>query len=192
MDSSERDNLYVNIRRQKIRSWQRAIANEASRFGCTAARVRAPSGASADMIDRQAERETDSIVKTFNRWIELRIEELYRQNPRGNRQYYISNLDRLIRERNVHKAPQIALMTEQNIRELARREFWKRNKIKGGRRLSGPPPVCKECSKLMAKGTVTEEYANERPCPRHIGCTHEWGIMSPQPAIIGCAQMWVG
>lgn len=191
MQDSEIQALQDDLLRQMSRAWQKGITDEARRFGCPAARGNAPRGNDLADMKRLAKRDAESIGKTWNRDVERQVEKLYQANPRGNRQYYISNMQRWVEQRNAYKAPQIALMTETNIRQLARSRFWDENNITAGFKLVGPPPVCKVCSQLIARGTVSKAVKEKNEAPVHIGCTHEWNAVNTKPSRIPCQQMWI-
>lgn len=192
MTDDETVALQEDLLKQMTRAWQRGINDEARKFGCSTGRANAPRGEDLREMKSFAKRDAESIAKTYNRDVVREIERLYALNPRGNRRYYTVNMERWILRRNAYKAPQIALMTETNIRQYARQRFWKMNQITAGFRMTPLTATCKECIRIIARGTVSQAFMEKYPCPRHIGCIHEYSTVNVKPARIPCNRMWLG
>jgi hypothetical protein len=174
----------------RARAWRLALTEEARKMGCTGA-AKSPAGQDRIQLEGMSRKDAESIANTWNRDVTRRIEALYRANPRGNRNYYFSNLERWARERAVWKQAQIAMQTEQTTRFYAQRRFRVNNGITGGRYVfTGPAPVCRVCVREFARGVVTESYIRTHPAPRHIGCPHEWTQIATQR--IPCNEIWLG
>lgn len=170
--------------------WITAISAEAQRHGCNQ-RGQAPRRNDLRELKAMSREDARSIADTWNRDLERQLVKLYDANPRGNRNYYFSNLERWASERDRWKLPQIAIQTAQTTRAFAQNRFRQVNGLRGGRYVfRGPPPVCQVCVNEFAQGIVTEGYIQRHPCPRHIGCPHEWDLLRPER--LNCDEIWVG
>lgn len=177
----------LNVRR--IEEYKRAIQQELARYGCNAI-ASAPSGGDLAALQQMSQRDAETIAVTYNGQLERQIQRLYDANPRGNRQYYYSNLEAWSNKRDGFKVPQIALQTAQTTREHAQRRFRDKNQIGGKYLFAGPPPVCKKCMRLRAMGLVTIDVVNQYGNSQHIGCPHEW--QSARLSKIDCSRVWTG
>jgi hypothetical protein len=139
----------------------------------------------------QSKADADSIAATWNKDVARQIERLYKQNPKGNRSYYASNLERWANNRAFWKQPSIALNTEQTTRYYAARRFSAENGLQGTKYVfAGSPPVCKRCMRLFALGVVSESVVRKNVTPVHLNCPHEWQPFNPQR--IPCNELWLG
>lgn len=172
-------------------AWGQAIEDEAKRYGCRKAKASAPRREDLAYLQNIARQDAESITRTYNREVERQIEKLYAANPKGNRHYYAKRMEVWIDKRKKYKIPLIALQTNQNIRGWAKQRFWQMN-AEGVQRykLTGPPPVCKTCARLIGMGAVSEEVYRRYFPTVHIGCTHEWQTAVPDK--IPCEEMWLG
>lgn len=176
---------------QRRRIFRRTLGEEARKLGCSrSALPQSPRGEDFQYLKAISRLDARSIHNTWNQWVERRLEELYTANPRGNRQYYLRNMERLTAERAIWKDKQIALNTELTAREYARQRFFQMN-LSGNRyRLTGPPPVCEVCARQFAAGVVDYAHVQRNPAPLHINCPHQWTPITP--GTVNCADLWMG
>ena len=179
------DDLYA---RRQI-EWMTAMSAEARRHGCSQL-GQPPQRQDAAELRRMADDDATSIANTWNKDLERQLIKLFEANPRGNRNYYFSNLERWASERDRWKLPQIALQTAQTTRFYAQQRFRTENGVRGRFIFTGPPPVCKICVREFAQGVVSERYVLNHPCPRHVGCPHEWEQLRPER--LACDAIWLG
>lgn len=191
METDDINALADELLNARIRAWKQGLSELIRASGGRRA-PREPSGRDLDELRRMSREDAQSIARTWNKDVEREIERLRQQNPRANRQYYYSNLERWAAQRATWKDAQIALNTEQTTRQYARQRFYEENRLKTKMRfvLAGAPPVCGDCSRLFARGVVTERYVRSHPTPRHPNCAHEWRpVNTPK---IPSREMWVG
>jgi hypothetical protein len=190
MESADVTSLTDDLLERRKADWITAISEESNRHGCTR-RGEAPRLQDLAELRDLSEQDAKSIAQTWNRDLERQLTKLYNANPRGNRFYYFSNLERWAGERDRWKLPQIAIQTAQTTRAYAQNRFREVNGLRGGKYIfSGPPPVCEICVNEFAQGVVSEQYVQRHPCPRHIGCPHEWQALRPDR--LNCNDIWVG
>lgn len=161
------------MRREQI--WRATLTDLALQYGYGAQTAIGPRNRDRRHLRYLSRRDAERITRTFNRDVERKVEALYRANPRGNRNYYASNLETWLRERAVWKQSQIAVTTETQTVEYTKQRFIAEN-LSGNikYRLVGPPTVCEDCTRRFAAGLVDEAYTRRYPCPRHPGCPHSW------------------
>jgi hypothetical protein len=190
MQSDDIDTLADQLLAQRAVEWQRAIEQELRRYGCDKP-AQSPVGADALELFRLSEQDARGIATTYNRQLEAQVQRLYDANPRGNRNYYFSQLEQWATKRNAYKSQQIALNTAATTRQYAQQRFREENNIQGKFLFSGPAPVCMECTQLKAMGLVTLEVVNRYPSPRHPNCPHEWTPARVRGGI-DCEAAWAG
>lgn len=174
----------------KTRAYMDAVAEQLRRTGCTKSASN-PAGADLRHLRSAARTEAESIVKTYNRDVEKQLQKLYDENPRGNRQYYISRMEAWAKRRDAQKSLSVALNTTQEARGYAKLRFAQKNKIETKFRFVGPPAVCKVCMRLFSKGLVTLAFVKRNPVPVHPGCPHEWESLTPTQSF-DCEKIWTG
>lgn len=178
-DDDER-RLFDDLVNMRVVMYQTAIEREARRYGNNLD-ANPPSGRDYAEIRRMSERDAASIVRTYNRDVERQVERLYAQNSRGNRNYYASNMERWASQRTTWKQAQIALNTDTTTTEYARRRWFEENFDSGLKwRMVGGAAVCKDCISIMAKGTLTQQFVDSHPCPRHYNCIHAYAPINPR------------
>lgn len=192
MTDDDTEVLRRDLQRQMTRSYQNSLTQQAREFGCPAARGSAPRGRDLDYLREISKRDADSITKTYNRELRNRIAAIYKESPRLNRHGWARRLQQWSERRAAWKSPQIALNTELALKHYAQMRFYEENGIKASFRFTGPPPVCKQCSQLFARGAVTLAFVEKTPAPVHINCPHFWKVVNPTPKIIPCNRVWVG
>jgi hypothetical protein len=184
--------LADRLLQQRATEWANAISQELRRYGCSQT-GRAPVGSDALELFRLSEQDAQGIASTYNRELSNQVQRLYAANPRGNRTYYTSNLEKWAAKREIYKAQQIALNTAATTRQFAQTRFRQMNNIERGKYLfSGPPPVCVKCVSLKAKGLVSLEFVNRHPSPQHPNCPHEWVQARIRGVNLDCATAWTG
>jgi hypothetical protein len=184
------DHLKREITERYKATWLNTLAGLAQKHGCNNYPT-APRGADAKHLNSEAERDAASIAQTYARELDNFIKRLYRENPRGNRNYYYSRVDKWLVKRDTYKAWQIGLMTDSNARQYAQLRFYAENpQIAPKFRYSSIPPVSKECIKRTRKGLVTLAYVKSHLTPAHYNCPHTWVEQSPK--FVGCEGLWLG
>lgn len=190
MRSDEEAVLARDIERQRVQAWTQAIREEAQKLGIRQA-VPFPRGEALDLIRRQSIEDAHSIRNTYNADLEREIQRLYSANARGNRQYYISNIERWHRDRAVWKNRQIALMNNKTARYWAQQAFTEANKLRTDYRFVGPAPVCDDCAAMFAAGVVVQDFVDQNPTPLHPNCPHEWATVGARLGV-PVSQVWLG
>lgn len=190
MQTADIQALAAELLERRKSEWRLALTEEARRHGCNNRQGESPRLGDLDELRRMSLEDARQIAKTWNKDVISQLRALYGNNPRGNRYYYYSNMEVWARARAGWKNPQIALQTAQTTRWYAQNRFRELNSIRPRYVFSGPPPVCAVCVEEFAAGVVDERYIQRHPCPRHIGCPHEW--QSVRAERIPCEDMWVG
>lgn len=189
-DGDERE-LARLIERQRADAWKTALEEEAAKVGVRR-KANAPRMGDLQELRNLSQRDAASVVQTYNRDLEREIRRLYDANPRGNRQYYMSNLERWHDQRAAWKNRQIALYSQKTARHYAQQRFRDENGAYGQTYVfSGPAPVCDDCAEQFAAGEVDQRHVDENPTPLHPNCPHEWdaaGFRLSVPA----DQLWTG
>jgi hypothetical protein len=173
-------------------AWTSALNRTAGEFGYRGVRATAPRLEDLDELRRLSLEDAQSIRNTWNEWVAKRTDELYDANPRGNRNYYYSNLERLTKERDAHHAQLIALNTEQTASAYARRRFVEMNGLQQSKwRYVGASPVSNACKDRTAAGVVDYDYTARNETPAHPRCPHSWQMVEagnkPAPE-----ELWLG
>lgn len=176
---------------QRAVEWQKSIQQELRRYGCDKPAL-APVGADALELFRLSEQDARSIATTYNRELQNQVQRLYTGNPKGNRNYYFSQLEAWAARRDAYKGQQIALNTAATTRQYAQQRFRQENAIQGKYVFAGPPPVCEKCSRLKAMGAVTIEVVNRYGNAQHPNCPHEWTPIRGIKGGIDCETAWAG
>lgn len=174
----------------KTQAYKDAINEQLRRTGCPKT-ANNPAGADLRHIRAAAREEAAGIIKTWNADVEKQLTRLYAENPRGNRQFYISRMEAWAERRDAQKSLSIALNSTQEARGYAKERFAVKNKIEAKFRFVGPPAVCSICLKLFAKGKVSLAFVKRNPCPRHPNCPHEWEQLTSTQSF-DCAEVWAG
>lgn len=190
MQADDIQQLATRLQSQRIMEWKSAVSQELRRYGCTQT-GQAPAGNDAQTISRLSLDDARSIAQTYNRELEHQVARLFRDNPRGNRNYYFKALEAWSAKRDLYKAQQIALNTAATTRQLAQERFRQMNAIEGKYLFGGPPPVCIKCMRLMAMGLVTIDVVNKYGNSQHLNCPHEWKPARVRGGI-DCATAWTG
>jgi hypothetical protein len=191
MRDDEEAQLARSIYDQRARAWVEQVREEAAKVGIRRA-IPFPSGADADALRRASIEDAHSIRATYQRDLEREIARLYEANPRGNRQYYISNIERWHAQRAQWKDRQIALYNQKTAAFWAQQAFTMRNRIREPHYLfGGPAPVCEDCQAQFAAGEVDQAHVDANPTPLHPNCPHAWNITRFKLGVPR-EQAWVG
>lgn len=190
MRADDTARLEAELLEARKRAWATALRNEARAFGCGQT-PQPPSLRDLDELKTMSREDAASITATYNRDAQKAVEALYAENRRGNRYYYARRMELWANERQTWKGPQIAVTTDTQTSEYARRRFREMN-LDGRERyvFSGPAPTCRDCSRRFAAGIVDAAYVRRYPCPRHPGCPHTWRVVNPPK--LDCADLWLG
>lgn len=182
--------LQAQLLDARKRAWTTALADMARLHGCTGAPA-APRLQDLTELVAMSREDAQSISTTYNREMTAQIERLYADNPRGNRFYYAARMEAWSRERTAWKAPQIAVTTDTQTTEYARRRFREMN-YDGRERyvFSGAAPTCRACTRLFGAGIVDAAFIRANPTPVHPGCPHTWQTV--QPKQLDCGELWIG
>lgn len=189
MQAEEVEKLSADLLKQRKQVWRQTLLDEARTYNCNKS-PRAPSGRDLAELKAMSDEDAKSIANTWARDVERQLQKLFKTNPRGNRNYYISNMEAWADKRASWKNPSIALNTETGTREYTKGRFREMNLSKPMFVFTGPAPTCKICVREFAAGIVDENYVRSHPCPRHINCPHTWKVVNRQ--FIACPDMWLG
>jgi hypothetical protein len=191
MRDDEEARLARSILDQRSRAWVESIREEAAKVGYRGA-IPFPRGEELDLLRRASITDAHSIRATYNADLEREIMRLYNANPRGNRNYYISGIERWHAARAEWKNRQIALYNNKTARYWAQQAFVENNQTRARRYVfSGPAPVCEDCRDQFAAGEVGQDYVDRNPTPLHPNCPHEWQTVRSTLGV-PLSQIWVG
>lgn len=175
---------------QNKRIWVQAIQDEIDYCGCTG-RARQASGADLEALRLMAENDARSIIATYNKDAQRKLEKLFAEAPNASKQFYIESMKAWATERALWKSLQIAMNTETQAREYARNQFRLHNYAATALyKFAGPTPVCKICVREFAAGHVTLAYIQAHAAPRHINCPHYWTLVRKPK--VDCSTLWLG
>jgi hypothetical protein len=189
-DADDIKALAAKLTERRRAGWINELSALAQTHGC-GQRAGTPKGADARELRQMSQTDAESIARTFNRDMTRTVERLNKSNPRGNRRYYTSNLDKWARARDSWKSLQIGLNTDSTVRQFAQQRFYEMNPQLAQRFAAfGVPPVCKICIRIFAAGVVDFSYTQRNPLPAHIFCPHLYQPVAPAKA--ECAKLWLG
>lgn len=190
MTETDTDALERELLTARKRAWRLTIEEEARQMGY---RIRANNPSGIDLLELVAQSKDDAkdITNTYNRDVERQLRQLFAANPRGNRAYYIKNMETWAAQRAVWKNASIALNTEQQTVQYAKSRFWQNNGLRGDRFVAtGPSPTCKICIRIFAAGTVTYAYTQRHPFPAHVNCPHSYRRIGRTR--VPLSELWIG
>jgi hypothetical protein len=181
--------LAEDLLEQRKAIWRDTIEEEARKVGCQK-RANDPRLTDLQELRIACKGDADSIAATWARDVDRQLLKLYKANPRGNRHYYIKNMNEWAYRRGLWKNAQIGLVTNQTTRYYAQQRFRAENDINTRFVYAGPAPVSQGCIRRTAAGVVSAEYVRRNPTPNHPNCPHEWQALSyPR---LECSEVWVG
>lgn len=191
MRADEQAVLARNIEDQLRGAWVDQMRLEARSVGSKKP-IPFPSGSTLDVLRRQAITDARGILATYNSDLEREIRRLYDANPRGNRNYYMRNIEDWHTRRQAWKDRQIALANDKRARHMASQEFVSANQIQAPTfRFDGPAPACDDCGAMFAAGEVDQDFVDRNPAPLHPNCPHFWTRVSGRLGV-PLEQLWVG
>ncbi len=191
-DSEDVRQVAALLERKRVRVWKATMRNEAGSLGFNVT-VDRLEGSSWDWIRRQSLEDARSIVRTHNRDRNRFLDKFMREHPEAGREEIAQAYEEWLRRRVGWKSRQIATQTEYSTQAEARRRFRERNKLTGAKYVFvGPPPVCEDCADKFAMGVVSWEITQKYPAPRHIGCTHQWRVLSTTAPKLKRSELWIG
>ncbi len=171
-------------------AWVNQMSDLAKKHGCSHLGT-VPKGADAKKFRDDSKRDAESVAKTYNRELANEIARLVKVNTKGNRAYYIKNLNIWQRRRDSNKIWAIGLNTDSAGRQHAFTRFYQMNpQIVRKFMASGPPAVCRICINIFAAGIVDLAYTQSHPFPAHYLCPHSYVAVAPARA--ECTTLWVG
>jgi hypothetical protein len=182
--------LYDSILSAYVAAWQNAVKEQAARYGCASARIGNPPRDSMAQLKEWAKRDSDSIVKTYDREAQSTLRKLYDSNPLGNTAYYLNAMSEWARTRQQQKNLTIGLNNIQGGYQLGLQDFHIHNKLQTKYRFVGSAPVCPICMRLFSMGHVDAQTMFSNPAPLHPNCSHYWESVNTYE--IGCKQIWTG
>lgn len=191
MKASDAQALEVDLLDLMKQTWVSTLSEQARQFGCLKP-ANPPRLNDLSELRAFAAEDAKSITQTWNRDVERQLLKLFYARPRGNRYYYLEEMEKWSTARDAWKSPQIATQTEQRVRFYAQERFWDENDLKNGRFIYGKPDrvVSDECKRRRAAGVVTWEYVKAHPAPAHVNCPHPWVRLTD--VRLDCNEMWVG
>lgn len=189
MESADVKQLENDLLDARKRAWDLALRDKAKQYGCSGV-PNAPRLGDLKELRSMSREDAKSIAATWNRDVQREIERLYAVNPRGNRYYYTSNLEKWARARAQWKASQIAIQVEQTTRFYTQERFREANGVIAQFVFVGAPPVCKTCMGYFSAGVVDGAFIRRNPAPVHVGCPHEWQEITFER--LECGEMWLG
>lgn len=192
MLQSDVDALSSQLSKQLTATYRQTIQASLNLYGCQKT-VSAPDSQSSKWIDAKAVKDSEGIAQTYDRELKNHIARLQSKAPKGNRFYYLKALDEWINQRNKFKVASISLNTMTQARAYAQDRFIRENNIKGRFAPVGPPPVCKICIRIFAKGPLTWEECMKPAnfLPAHVHCPHKRQALVIQS--IPCNELtWTG
>jgi hypothetical protein len=191
MDDRDILALTQQIRSQIEKTYLQTVQSQLNLYGCQKLATLSDKTA-ITWIDEKAQTDAQGIAKTYLRELTNRVNAIYSENRRTNRFGYMRALDTWLAGRTPRKSASIALNTMAATRSYAQDRFIRENNIKGRFAPVGPPPVCKICMRIFAKGPLTWEECQKKDnkFPAHANCPHRHQALVITP--INCAEAWTG
>ena len=188
------DNLANELYTQAVTGWKAQMILNAYQVGCSGANVNPPSGGDESYLRGVTRRDAESIAQTWNRDIQRQLIALFNARPRGNRYYYLEEMEKWTAARDGWKSIQIGIQTDQKAASYAQRRFLEENNLTNVKmKYAGPPPVSDICKERTAAGIVDQAYALANPAPGHPGpCIHRYQIVAGGALGADCATLWLG
>lgn len=184
--------LRADLERQVRAQYGKTIQGLLTLHGCQQT-AQGPDEKASRWIEEYVQEMSAKISQTYNRQLDNEISRLYRENPRSNRFAYIRALDAWTVKRNGYKPQQIALNTMSAARAYAQDRFIRENGLTKQRYAPvGPPPVCKICVRIFAKGALPWDECQKKAnyLPSHVNCPHTRAVLVPKK--LNCGEAWRG
>jgi hypothetical protein len=184
--------LQAQIERQILVTYRQTIQAQLIERGCQKLAT-SNDAQSLKWIAEKARKDAEGIAQTYNRELSSKVGQIHAKNKKTNRYGFMSALDTWLASRTPRKTSSIALNTMTQARAYAQDRFIRENKITGRFAMVGPPPVCRICIRIAAKGPLTWEEC-QKPTnfvPAHINCPHKRQALVIKK--IPCDEMtWTG
>jgi hypothetical protein len=187
---NETKSLYDSILSAYVSAYQLALKEQAGRYGCAFARIGNPTAYSMAEMQAWAQRDSESIAKTYDKEAESALRKLYDANPLGTISYYVNGMAQWASTRQARKNLTIGINNVQGGYQLGLQDFHVMNSLQTKYAFSGAPPVCPICVRLFGMGHCDYETMASNPAPVHPACPHYW--VSVRTYSIDCATMWTG
>ena len=184
--------LEADLLRQATYQYNVTIAQQLALGGCNQA-SNGPDPQSQRWLEDFARDTAKGITNTYQNDLTKKVRQLKAAAPRGNRYYYLRGLETWEKERTSKKAPTIALNTMADARAYAQDRFIRENGLTKQRYAPvGPPPVCKICVRIFAKGPLPWEECQKKInfVPAHSRCPHTRAALVPKK--LDCSTVWRG
>lgn len=184
--------LQTQIESQLSATYRQVIAQQLRLYSCQKLAT-GPDATSLKWIRGKAKDDAQSIAATYLKELTNKVSSLRKESPKGNRFFYLKNLEIWSTARDKHKIPSIGLNTATAARAYAQDRFIRENKITGRFAPVGPPPVCIKCVRIFAKGALTwvECQKPQNFLPAHVSCPHTRSALVIKP--IPCNELtWTG
>jgi hypothetical protein len=187
----EEKSLYDSILSAYVSAYQLALKEQAGRYGCAFARIGNPTAYSYAEMQAWAQRDSESIAKTYDKEAESALRKLYDANPLGTISYYVNGMAQWAVSSRAKRNLVIGIQNAQKGYGLGLQDFHVMNQLETKYRLVGAPPVCPVCVRVFSMGYVDYAFAaSYGMAGLHIGCPH-W-FESVRTYQIDCATMWSG
>lgn len=188
---NEVKSLEASILSAYVAAYQLALREQAGRYGCAFARIGQPTAYSLEQMKAWANRDAESIARTYDKEAESVLKKLYQVNPLGTISYYLSGMSEWANTRQVRKNLTIGINNTQKGYGLGLMDFHTMNQLETKYRLVGAPPICPICVKVFSMGYVDYSVAaSYGMASLHINCPH-W-FESVRTYSIDCASIWSG
>jgi hypothetical protein len=188
---NETKSLYDSILSAYVSAYQLALKEQAGRYGCAFARIGNPTAYSMAEMQAWAQRDSESIAKTYDKEAESALRKLYDANPLGTISYYVNGMAQWAVSSRAKRNLVIGIQNAQKGYGLGLQDFHVMNQLETKYRLVGAPPVCPVCVRVFSMGYVDYAFAaSYGMAGLHIGCPH-W-FESVRTYQIDCATMWSG
>jgi hypothetical protein len=188
---NETKSLYDSILSAYVSAYQLALKEQAGRYGCAFARIGNPTAYSYAEMQAWAQRDSESIAKTYDKEAESALRKLYDANPLGTISYYVNGMAQWAVSSRAKRNLVIGIQNAQKGYGLGLQDFHVMNQLETKYRLVGAPPVCPVCVRVFSMGYVDYAFAaSYGMAGLHIGCPH-W-FESVRTYQIDCATMWSG
>ncbi len=189
---SDTDQLANDLLSQEKQAWRTALREKAQQYTGLSLSPRDPSGRDLQTLKDWAREDAESIAATWNKAVERQLQRLFEANPKGNRYYYLKNMQDWEAQRTAWHSRMVSAQTVGRVRDYAKSRFLEENGVQAlGHILTGPPPVCDDCIDLMRQGVVSDAVRRRYPMPRHPNCDHEWEEVRAAGAI-PLDELWLG
>ena len=178
--NDEEKELFSKIQGERESAYRQKMTTLAGSVGCPR-RGTPPRRESKRELERVSKLDAKSIVNTWNEELKREIARLRATNFRGNRFYYMKNLESWAAQRSTWKDVQISRNTRAVAENLALQDFMNFNEILLGGTgfIYGDqlPPVSDTCKRRFSLGIVTRQRMELEPTPAHPGCPHFWKLV---------------